>query len=356
MDETVEHVESPTYSEPTEGRKEVPGEAESPAVASDAEAEPDRGAAGIAPEESGKEGPGEEPETAVERDSSAVRPETAQEQKEGQPESEKLRPRAKANAEGLKAITEPQLNEWLSSSSAAAGSDEDWPEAVVAPPKAVQAGYASSPTAAPSAVLEGSRPSSSSQAASSSEALNEDASAPGCDNTLEVPAGGLRRFMADLAKQLEEEVRRRESEEAELERRAAEKKRLLEELDTQRKRREALLVEQKDDDRTATEIEKQHTELAEEHQRLRSEVARQETELEQLREEVKVRTGAGRDWARDGPEKDALVETKLRIAEAHDELAQMRQQLWMNREGLKKQLSDLQAENMRLRTGRSPLS
>ena len=43
----------------------------------------------------------------------------------------------------------------------------------------------------------------------------------------------------------------------------------------------------------------------------------QEKQLEELREEAKARTGQGRDWARDGPEKDALVATKLQIAEAH---------------------------------------
>merc|ERR1712083_1217696 len=98
------------------------------------------------------------------------------------------------------------------------------------------------------------------------------------------------------------------------------------------------------------------TELAHLHKELRAEVARQDTELQRLREEARGRTGAGRDWARDGPEKDALVETKLQVAEAHDQLAQLKQQLWLNREGLRRQLADLQAENTRLRTGRRVLS
>merc|ERR1711972_1193294 len=92
------------------------------------------------------------------------------------------------------------------------------------------------------------------------------------------------------------------------------------------------------------------------HKDLRAEVSRQDVELQRLREEARVRSGAGRDWARDGPEKDALVETKMQVAEAHDQLAQVKQQLWLNREGLRRQLADLQAENTRLRTGRRATS
>ncbi|CAE8692923.1 unnamed protein product, partial [Polarella glacialis] len=111
----------------------------------------------------------------------------------------------------------------------------------------------------------------------------------------------------------------------ELERRAAEKKRLLEELEVQRRRRESLTAEQRNDEAAALEIERQHAELAEEHRKLRAEVARQEAELEQLREEAKARNGAGRDWARDGPEKalallalfvDAQAATKEEAAAA----------------------------------------
>merc|ERR1719511_510718 len=102
----------------------------------------------------------------------------------------------------------------------------------------------------------------------------------------------------------------------------------------------------------AAETEQQHSAVAKSHRELRLEITRQEEDLKKAREDARARTGAGRDWARDGPEKDALVETKLQIAEAHDTLAQMKQQLGLNREGLRKQLEELQAENARLRTGR----
>ncbi|CAJ1392577.1 unnamed protein product [Effrenium voratum] len=231
----------------------------------------------------------------------------------------------------------------------------EWPEAKVAQtevrrasaPAAVWAqGCASQrrPEAASPSQARGEPAASSGYAGPSSSRQEERCSPP-----------GLRRFIADLSSQLAEEVKRRLVEEDELERRAAEKTRLLEELEQVRRRKEKLTFEQRADEEAASEIEKQHSELAEEHRALRQEVARQEEELEQLREEAKARSGQGRDWARDGPEKDALVETKLRIAQAHDELAQLRQQLWLNREGLKKKLADLQAENMRLKTGKSPL-
>ncbi|CAE8612282.1 unnamed protein product, partial [Polarella glacialis] len=238
---------------------------------------------------------------------------------------------------------------------AAAAAADEWPEAAeLAPPKPAamtEAGAAWS-QARGQPVLGFAEASAATASASSTSpakgALKESA---GLDQTAEAEAaGGIRRFIAELSRQLAEEVRRRESEEAELERRAAEKKRLLEELEVQRRRRESLTAEQRNDEAAALEIERQHAELAEEHRKLRAEVARQEAELEQLREEAKARNGAGRDWARDGPEKDALVETKLRVAEAHDELAQLRQQLWLNREGLRKKLVDLKAENARLRS------
>jgi len=165
-------------------------------------------------------------------------------------------------------------------------------------------------------------------------------------------ANGLRALITQLSAQLAEEVRRREAEEAELEARAAEKTRLLTELEAHKKRREAAAAAAEAAAGSAEATERQHTELAKAHRELRAEVAKQEEELARLREEAKARSGTGRDWARDGPEKDALVETKLKIAEAHDHLAQMKQQLWLNREGLRKQLSDIQAENARLRSGR----
>eukprot|EP00434_Breviolum_minutum_P005265 symbB.v1.2.004640.t1/scaffold265.1/size247395/3 len=207
----------------------------------------------------------------------------------------------------------------------------------------------------PAAVEVTSFPDGDNQNSAPSAAGYPSFSRPSSSSSADKAAPGLRRFIAELSSQLAEEVKRREQEEEELERRASEKRRLLEDLDLVRKQKEKLDFEQRADEAAAEEIEQQHSKLAEEHQALRQEVAKQETQLQQLREEAKARTGQGRDWARDGPEKDALVETKLRIAEAHDELAQLRQQLWLNREGLKQKLAELQAENMRLRTGRSPL-
>merc|ERR1712113_513206 len=139
--------------------------------------------------------------------------------------------------------------------------------------------------------------------------------------------------------------KRRESEEAELETRAMEKQKVLDELEAVKKRRESVQADADAADNMAVDTEKQHAELSQLHKELRAEVARQDIELQRLREEARVRTGAGRDWARDGPEKDALVETKLQVAEARDQLAQLKQQLWMNREGLRRQIADLQAEN-----------
>merc|ERR1712107_823973 len=102
------------------------------------------------------------------------------------------------------------------------------------------------------------------------------------------------------------------------------------------------------------ETERQHAELAQAHKELREQVTRQEEELKCAREEARQRSGEGRNWARDGPEKDALVETKLQVAEAHDQLAQLKQQLRLNRDGLQKQLNELQAVNCQLRLGRRP--
>ncbi|OLP84436.1 hypothetical protein AK812_SmicGene34691 [Symbiodinium microadriaticum] len=237
---------------------------------------------------------------------------------------------------------------------------DSWPEAQQADLPAASASSSSSGYAAAAA------PRTSFSGAAASGASSSSAAPPKEDpaDERQLPAGGLRRFIADLSMQLAEEVKRRQVEEAELERRAAEKRRLLEELEDVRKRRERLLIEQRSHEEAAADIERQHSELAEEWQLkllicdlifpvpVRFSVP-EESELEKLREEAKARTGHGRDWARDGPEKDALVETKLQIAEAHEELAQLRQQLWLNREGLKRQLAELQAENMRLRTGRS---
>merc|ERR1712176_1523026 len=162
----------------------------------------------------------------------------------------------------------------------------------------------------------------------------------------------FRGLISKLSAELAAEVRRRELEEVQLEARAAEKQRLLEELDALRKRRESVLSDAKAAEKMAAETERQHIELAQQHKELREEVSRQDEELQRLREEACARNGTGRDWARDGPEKDALVETKLQIAEAHDQLAQLKQQLWQNKQGLKMKLSDLQAENARLRSGK----
>eukprot|EP00913_Durusdinium_trenchii_P007555 g7099.t1 len=225
------------------------------------------------------------------------------------------------------AFTYPDgFGSWKVTESGASGADS-WPQAAEVP----QAGYA---------------PAAPTRASGASSSLGVDKAAP-----------GLRRFIAELSTQLAEEVKRREVEEEERTCSGCGSScARWKELDMVKKQKEKLEIEQRADEAAAAEIEQQHSKLAEEHRALRQEVAKQEEELEQLRAEAKARTGQGRDWARDGPEKDALVETKLRIAEAHEDLAQLRQQLWLNREGLKRQLAELQAENMRLRTGRSPLA
>jgi len=224
-----------------------------------------------------------------------------------------------------------------------------WPEALqVSPLQAQTVISASMPTAA--VAVSASTPSAA-PAAAASPLAKQAASTTAAPATAE-SANGLRALVAQLSQQLADEVRRRESEEAELETRAAEKNKLLEELEGLRQRRDNAGASAEAALKAAEKTERQHRELAQSHRELRGEVARQEEELQRLNEEARARSGMGRDWARDGPEKDALVETKLQIAEAHDQLAQLKQQLWLNREGLSKQLAELQAENARLRSGR----
>mmetsp|Transcript_90587 Transcript_90587/g.189450 ORF Transcript_90587/g.189450 Transcript_90587/m.189450 type:complete len:537 (+) Transcript_90587:191-1801(+) len=165
-------------------------------------------------------------------------------------------------------------------------------------------------------------------------------------------ATGLRALIAQLSAQLAEETKRRELEEEELEQRANDKRKLLEELEAHKSRRAS--ADQAADEalKIVERTEKQHRDLAKAHHELRMEVEQQEVELQKLRDEAKARAGGGRDWARDGPEKDALVQTKLQIAEAHDTLAQLKQQWGQNREGLRRQLRQLKEENERLRSGR----
>ena len=88
-----------------------------------------------------------------------------------------------------------------------------------------------------------------------------------------------------------------------------------------------------------------HTVLLELHGTITEEAAAQEAKSKELR----LAAQGCRDWARDGPEKDALVETNLQIAEAHDRLAESHLQQRMNRDGLRKQLETLQQENRRVR-------
>lgn len=205
----------------------------------------------------------------------------------------------------------------------------------------------SRPATAPSQGVRGVSPSSCGPGAGALEGANGD---QGCSMT----PGGLRGLITDLSWQLTEEVRRREVEEEELEERAADKRRLREELEALQRRRVAMVASAEEANKAAEESMQRHKELLKSQEELQSEVERQEQELQQLREEAKVRNGTGRDWARDGPEKDALVETKLQIAEAYEQLAQVRLQMSMNREGLKRQLSELRAENAKLRSGKRP--
>jgi hypothetical protein len=161
------------------------------------------------------------------------------------------------------------------------------------------------------------------------------------------PAGGLLDLVAQLSQQLANETLRRDAEEAELEERRRDEKRLREELQAKRQRRSDVLAAAEAAKEAAEETRRQHAELAETHERTKAEVEEHEHELSELRAAAKARTG--RDWARDGPEKDELVKTKLSIAEAHDRLAHVRLQLRLNRDGLRLQLRTLQEENDRLR-------
>eukprot|EP00927_Polykrikos_kofoidii_P060621 TRINITY_DN55561_c0_g1_i1.p1 TRINITY_DN55561_c0_g1~~TRINITY_DN55561_c0_g1_i1.p1 ORF type:complete len:779 (-),score=212.56 TRINITY_DN55561_c0_g1_i1:44-2380(-) len=170
------------------------------------------------------------------------------------------------------------------------------------------------------------------------------------------PTKGLRGLVSQLNFQLMEEVSRREKEEEELEERTREKKALLEELEQLRRRRANVASSAEAAAEAALEAQKQREELVKSKEDLTAEIARQAEELNRLHLEAEQRSGVGRDWARAGPETDALVETKLQLAEANDRLAQARLQLWLNKEGLKKQLSELQAENAALRGSRGRVS
>jgi len=165
------------------------------------------------------------------------------------------------------------------------------------------------------------------------------------------PPGGLLDLVAQLSQQLANETLRRDAEVAELEERRRDEARLRAELQAKRQRRADVLLAAEGAARASEETQRQHAELAEAHERTKCEVAKHEAELTELREAARARSG--RDWARDGPEKDALVETKLSIAEAHDRLAHVQLQLRLNRDGLRRQLTSLQTENSRLRESQS---
>jgi len=166
------------------------------------------------------------------------------------------------------------------------------------------------------------------------------------------PAGGLGDLVAQLTQQLVNETLRRELEEHELNDRGNDERRLRDELETRRARRASVVAAGEEADAAAAEARRQHAELSVVHEETKLEVTRQEAELQELRQAVMARCGpAGRDWARDGPEKDALVETKLQIAEAHERLAHVRLQMRLNREGLQRQLEALRADNIKLRGG-----
>lgn len=161
------------------------------------------------------------------------------------------------------------------------------------------------------------------------------------------PAGGLMELVDQLTQQLSNETLRREHEESELQERRREEVRMREELEARRLRRADVRAAAEDAAKAAAEAKRQHGELIVTHAVTQKEVSQHEAELKELQKAALARSG--RDWARDGPEKDALVQTKLQIAEAHDLLAQVRLQLRLNRDGLRRQLSELQAENCRLR-------
>lgn len=167
----------------------------------------------------------------------------------------------------------------------------------------------------------------------------------------EPPSSGLMELVAQLSQQLANETLRRDAEEQELEERRKDDARLREELQAKRQRRADVIAATEGAARAAEETRRQHSELAVAHERTKQEVATHEASLSELREAARAKNG--RDWARDGPEKDALVETKLSIAEAHDRLAHIQLQLRLNRDGLRRQLHELQAENCRLRANQN---
>uniref|UniRef100_A0A7S1F6N4 Uncharacterized protein n=1 Tax=Noctiluca scintillans TaxID=2966 RepID=A0A7S1F6N4_NOCSC len=165
-----------------------------------------------------------------------------------------------------------------------------------------------------------------------------------------VPASGtgarsLKELMLQLSGQLEMEKRRCVDEQSELAASEAEERGLREELAALQRSREVATAATNAAEQAVRETLRQHTELSELHETITEEAAAQEAKSKELR----LAAQGSRDWARDGPEKDALVETNLQIAEAHDRLAESHLQQRMNRDGLRKQLDTLQQENRRLR-------
>mmetsp|Transcript_3200 Transcript_3200/g.3507 ORF Transcript_3200/g.3507 Transcript_3200/m.3507 type:complete len:266 (-) Transcript_3200:10-807(-) len=122
---------------------------------------------------------------------------------------------------------------------------------------------------------------------------------------------------------------------------------------------ERSLLEQADDDRArANEQEdaavRELEELQERHYALLSRKAKQEAELRRYSmaawaEELAAREARrDREWARDGPETDALKDSKLALAEALQQLEEARHQSRKELAQLQQQLEQAQAENAQL--------
>merc|ERR1711939_279510 len=71
---------------------------------------------------------------------------------------------------------------------------------------------------------------------------------------------------------------------------------------------------------------------------------------EKLREyEEAMRVRQDFEWAREGPEKDALVGTKVELAQLHEHLDETRMKMQLNLRGMRTQAEELRSENLKLR-------
>jgi len=164
------------------------------------------------------------------------------------------------------------------------------------------------------------------------------------------PHEGLTDLVVQLRSQVASAMRKRQDDEGELREREQDERHLREELAALRRRREAAVDGAEASSLVAARMQQEHDELREIHTATSAKTSEQEIELHEHREIAIKRAAEYRaSWAREGPEKDALVMTKLQIAEAHERLNEVRHQLRTNKDGLGRQLSQLRAEAAMLR-------